>query len=205
MKITSLLSKLIVENSRFQVLYDKMVKAPEKKTEGGKPTKGLMDFDILKRIIMADPTSKVPENFDIEGASVEDMEKVKVGNYTQWLLKNFVKPVLDAEHPLNTLDPKSPQYKTARKEFERLFLEDLYKQTERLEFYTKAKQYLPLEKRDIGKLSIADLFDIFSNFQLPEKKRIETESKYREKQKIFFGAVIFMGAVLIVTMFGKKK
>lgn len=183
MKITSLLSKLIVENSRFQVLYDKMVKAPQKKTEGDKPAKGLMDFDVLKRIIMADPTSKAPENFDIDGANVQDMEKVKVGNYTQWLLKNFVKPVLDAEHPLNTLDPKSPQYKTARKEFERLFLEDLYKQTERLEFYSKAKQYLPLEKRDIGKLSIADLFDIFSNFQLPEKKRIETEKKEAKKSR----------------------
>ncbi|MEY4572613.1 MAG: hypothetical protein RLZ10_1856 [Bacteroidota bacterium] len=198
MKITSLLSKLIVENSRFQVLYDKMVKAPEKKTEGGKPAKGLMDFDILKRIIMADPTSKAPENFDLDGANVQDMEKVKVGNYTQWLLKNFVKPTLGADHPLTTLDPKSPQYKTARKEFERLFLEDLYKQTERLEFYTKAKQYLPLEKRDIGKLSIADLFDIFSNFQLPEKKRIETEKKEAKKSREGFShkgsEILYQGA-----------
>lgn len=57
----------------------------------------------------------------------------------------------------------------------------------------------------IGQLrteAISGIYDVYSEM---DKERIETESKYRAKQKIFFGGVIFMGAVLIVTMFGKKK
>jgi hypothetical protein len=38
-----------------------------------------------------------------------------------------------------------------------------------------------------------------------DKKRIEEQSKYQAKQKIFFGFLVFCGAILIVTMFGKKK
>jgi len=198
MKITSLLTKLIVENSRFQILYDKMVKPSTKKSEEGKQPKGLMDFEVLKSIIMADPTTKAPENFDIEGASVEDMDKVKVGKYVQWLLKNFVKPTLESDHPLLILDPKSGQYKSARKEFERLFMEDLYKQTERLEFYEKAKQYLPDDKKDIGKLSIKDLFDIYANFKLPEKKVAQSEKKEAKKSREGFShkgsEIIYQGS-----------
>jgi hypothetical protein len=37
-----------------------------------------------------------------------------------------------------------------------------------------------------------------------DKKRIEEESKYRAKQRIFYGALVVLGAVFIVTMFGKK-
>ena len=82
MKITTLLSNLILENARFQVLFDANVKP--KSSDKGK-AKGIMDFETLKEIIFADPTTKAPENFDIEGASAQDMEKVKVGKFVQWL------------------------------------------------------------------------------------------------------------------------
>jgi hypothetical protein len=93
MRITSLLSNLIVEQSRFQVLYDKLVK-PAAKAKGeptSKKPKGLMDFQVLKDIIFTDPTTKVPEGVTAETASIEDMEKVKVGKYSQWMLKNYLK------------------------------------------------------------------------------------------------------------------
>jgi len=38
-----------------------------------------------------------------------------------------------------------------------------------------------------------------------DKKRIEEDSKYKAKQKIFFGVLVFCGAILLVTMFGKKE
>jgi len=98
MKFTSLLTNLILENSRFQVLYDKMVK-PAKGQEGdARKPKGLMDFETLKAIIFADPTTRIPEGLgDIDTISVNDMEKVKVGKYSQWLLKNFVMPTFNDE------------------------------------------------------------------------------------------------------------
>ena len=49
MRFTNLLSNLIVEQSRFQVLYDKLVKpSPKAKPEPGKKAKGIMDFNTLK-------------------------------------------------------------------------------------------------------------------------------------------------------------
>ena len=53
MKITSLLSNLITENARLQLLFDKFVKPnPKMKSEPGRPAKGIMDFDTLKNIIL---------------------------------------------------------------------------------------------------------------------------------------------------------
>ena len=46
---------------------------------------------------------------------------------------------------------------------------------------------------------------ITGSFSEMDKQRIEAESKYQAKQKIFFGAIILLGAVLIITMFGKKE
>jgi hypothetical protein len=96
MKITSLLSNLITENARLQLLFDKFVKPnPKMKSEPGRPAKGIMDFDTLKNIIFGDPDTKVPNGFNKEGATFEEMSKVKVGKYVQWMLKNFVQPKLE--------------------------------------------------------------------------------------------------------------
>ena len=101
MKFTSILTNLILENSRFQVLLDKFVKpvikpteTPQKGVKGKKP-KGLMDFETLKAIIFADPTTKIPEgmDIDIDSATETNMDNVKVGKFTQWLIKNFVNSV----------------------------------------------------------------------------------------------------------------
>ena len=192
MKITSLLRKVILENSRFNVLYDKLVKPSEKSKQG------ILSFETLKAIIFADPTTKLPEGFgDIDEVGIEDMDNVKVGKYTQWLIKNFVSPKESDFEFEGERSDKNPEYKKARKRFENLFMEDLFKQTERLQFYEKAKQYLPQEKRDINKLSIRDLYDIFTNFELPEKKRKEEEKKLakktREGLKHAGGKILFEG------------
>lgn len=51
----------------------------------------------------------------------------------------------------------------------------------------------------------ADVIDkITDAYSEMDKKRIEEESKYRAKQRIFYGGLVVLGAVLIVTMFGKK-
>jgi len=50
MRFTSILKDLIVESSRFQVLYDKFVKPKER------GQKGMMPFETLFALIAADPT-----------------------------------------------------------------------------------------------------------------------------------------------------
>lgn len=200
MKITSLLSNLILEASRFQVLYDKLVNPkPKAGTAPGEKKKGVIDFETLKNIIFSDPDTKAPEGFDKENATPEQMEKdVKAGKYTEWLVKNFINPKDSDFEFEGDRDTKNPEYVRARKEYARLFLEDLFKQTERLQFYERVKQYLPQEQRDINKLSIKDLFNIFSNFQLPEKKRKDAEKKLAKKSREGFshagGEIIYEGS-----------
>jgi hypothetical protein len=195
MKITSILSKLIVEEqSRFQVLYDKLV-APSKKTKEGKPKKGLMTFDDLKQIIFADPTTRFPENFDIDGASIVDMEKVKVGKYTQWLLKNFVNPELNDEE--KDYQFGTPEYIRSVARAREMFKEDLYKTTEDLTTFEKIKQHLPQDQRDINKFTIKSLFDTIDNFELPEKLKQKQEKNIVKKTRDGFnhagGKIIHSG------------
>jgi hypothetical protein len=189
MRITSLLSSLILEQSRFQVLFDKMVKPPV--TDDKKKGKGLMAFNTLKTIIFADPTTKAPEGFNVETATENDMEPVKVGKYAQWLLKHFVSPsVSELELPDSDqeLDRTSKTYKNAVIEFRRLFLEDLYKTTDDLKKFERAKTYLPQEQRDINKFTPRTLFDTLQNFQIPEKKKAELEKKEAKKSREGFNS-----------------
>lgn len=198
MRFNSVLRKLLTEEqSRFQVLYDKLV-VPNKKDPKGR---GIMDFDTLKSIIFADPTTKAPENFDVEGASIQDMDKVKVGKFTQWMLKNFVKPSTQDLDDIGTSDVNSPEYKNTMKEFKRRFVEDLFKFTDMLTKYEKIKQYLPQEQRDINKLTPNSLLNVIVS--LPEeikqkinKKEVKSQAREERKSNRFAhpgGEIIFQG------------
>ena len=170
-RFTSLLRDLIVESSRFQVLFDKFVKPKDK------GQKGMMTFETLFALIAADPTSSFPEGIDIDNVKPQDMDRVKIGKYTQWLIKNFVTPKLPGDHPLNIVDPQSGQYKSALKQFHDLFMEDLYKVTTNLKKYERFKNRLPQEFRDINKLSIETLQDQVKDFSLEKTKATKDEKK----------------------------
>jgi hypothetical protein len=164
-RFTSILRDLIIESSRFQVLADKYLKP--KKGE----RKGMMPFETLFAIIAADPTSRIPEGIDIDNARPEDMEKVKIGKYVQWMLKNFVTPTtLDVE-------PDSPRYKGAFQQYQELFLEDLYKVTGDLMKFERFKNRLPQEYRDINKLTPETLYDQVKDFSLEKTKATADEKK----------------------------
>ena len=168
-KFTSILRDLIIESSRFQVLFDKYVK-PKKETR-----KGIMPFHVLFEIIAADPTSRIPEGMEAVNAKPEDMEKVKIGKYTQWLLKNFTSPKIDLESGIT--DPNSPAVKQAIKEYQALFLEDLYKVTGDLMKFERFKNRLPQEFRDINKLTPETLYDQVKDFSLEKTKATAEEKK----------------------------
>ena len=195
---TQLLSNLILESSRFQVLYDKLVKPSARPAQGaeGRRAKGIMDFETLKAIIFADPTTRIPEGMgDIDEISIENMDKIKVGKYTQWLLKNFVAPTMTGDN--GEIEKDSPEYKQRMKEHQRLFMEDLYKTTDDLKKFERAKQYLPQDQRDINKFTVASLFDTLKDFQIPEKKKADMEKKEAKKSRQGFnhagGEIIYEG------------
>ena len=135
----------------------------------------MMPFNVLFEIIAADPTSRVPEGMEAINAKPEDMEKVKIGKYTQWILKNFVTPTI---HPSSGItDPNSPAVKQAIKEYQALFLEDLYKVTGDLMKFERFKNRLPQEYRDINKLTPETLYDQVKDFSLEKTKATADEKK----------------------------
>jgi hypothetical protein len=178
MKITSLLSNLITENARLEHVYNTYVKPnPKVKSVPGKPVKGIMDFDTLKTIIFGDPDTKAPQGFNKEGATFEEMSKVKVGKYVQWMLKNYTIPKL--EYEIGT-----PEYKRAAQEYRRLFIEDMDKMNVDLLKFERFKGKLPEGERDIAKytpatLSLAvDEFKLTKDSKSAKEERITKENPY---------------------------
>jgi hypothetical protein len=156
MNFIKLLSNLIVEDSKFDALYNKYVEVKDKKNPDVKK-KGL-PFDMFKKLILADPTTRVPQGFDVEGAKVEDMEAVKVGKYAQWIITTFGK----LPTKLVDVEPGTPEYKEQVKELVRLYLEDLDHLKTLLEKYERFKGSLENpEKKDINKVgSVEELMTL---------------------------------------------
>jgi hypothetical protein len=50
-----------------------------------------------------------------------------------------------------------------------------------------------------------ELGEVANKFSGLDKARIEEESKYVRNQRVFFGALILLGGVVMITMFGKNK
>jgi len=186
-RFTNILKELIIESSRFQVLFDKYVK-PNKETR-----KGMMPFQILFDIIAADPTSRIPEGMDSGNAKPEDMEKVKIGKYTQWILKNYTTPNIESDSGIT--DPNSPAAKQLIKQYQELFMEDLYKVTGDLMKFERFKNRLPQEARDINKLTPETLYDQVKDFSLEKTKATADEKKEASKTYQHPGAdIVYKGS-----------
>lgn len=51
----------------------------------------------------------------------------------------------------------------------------------------------------------SELGKVAGKFSALDKARIEEESKYQMKQRIFFGGLVLIAGIVVITMFGKKK
>jgi hypothetical protein len=178
MRLSTTLKNVILEQTRFDVLVDKFTKP--QKTEDGKTKKPLMDFSTLIQIILGDPTTKKPQGFDEEDNSLENLSKLHPGAYTNWLLKNYMKPSFEWEGEIN---PKDTSYQNAIKEARRLFMEDLYKVTEDLGKFNKYKPYFSVDERDINKYTPLSLSLFVENFKIPEKFQKGEEKKEAKKSR----------------------
>lgn len=169
MKFTSVLKEIILEQSRFEVLMDKFVK-PKKKGDKTVPAK--LKPQELFMLIDADPTSRKNEvDLNDSNLSKEDMAKVKVGEYTPWLIKQYLNPTTERAFG-------EPGFEQEVRLMKERFMEDLYKVTDDLKKFHRFKGRLPVEQRDINKLSPDSLFDAVKDFDLT----MATTSKAERKQ-----------------------
>lgn len=241
MKFTNLLKSLILETSRFKMLYDTNVEVegqkdyyqmiglkkgasqqaidskinaireklesnpdkdsakfaelrkaldtlsnPQKRSKYDATSGKKIPFDVFRAIIFADPDTKAPQGFDKENATPEDMEKVKVGAYTQWMLKNYQEPRMDVEDYVKE-DPK--QYQAAIKEYRRLFIEDIDKLGSDLLKFHRFKNRLT--EKDINKYTPQTLSVAVENFKLSKQDKSTKEIEMMKEDPYKFpGSIV---------------
>jgi hypothetical protein len=167
MKFTSLLKSIIVEQSRFEILFNALTKSGQNKD--GKKTKPKLTKDEFLALVQADPTTRM-NNVDIETAKSEDLAKVKAGSYVQWLVKNYLMPKTERA-------PGDNGYEREVKQVKETFMEDLYKVTDDLKKFERFKGRLPKEMRDINKLTPDQLYDAVKDFDLTLATTTKAERK----------------------------
>lgn len=156
MKFTSLLKSVILEQSRFELLFDALTK-PSKDKEGNK-VKPKLNKDEFIILVNADPTTRT-NNVNMLTADSKELAKVKAGKYVQWLIKNYLSPKTERQVGDNGYESEVKQVKDT-------FMEDLYKVTDDLAKFEKFKNKLPQEMRDINKLTPDALYDAVKDFDL---------------------------------------
>jgi hypothetical protein len=122
MKFTSILKRVILEQSRFELLSDALTK-PSKDKEGNK-VKPKMSKEEFNQLVQADPTTRL-NNVDLTAADSKELEKVKAGKYVQWLIKQYLMPKTERQPGENGYEREAAQVKET-------FMEDLYKVTDDL-------------------------------------------------------------------------
>ena len=135
MRFQDLLRRVIVEQSRMDVLADKLTKAEK----GKKP---LLTPEELFALVVADPQTKVVEGVDIDNFDNDFSVVKKVGPYAQWIIKTYLN-----QKPLNIdeYDPNDKLIKNAIVAMKGQFMEDLYKITADLQKFDRHKGKIPSE------------------------------------------------------------
>jgi len=166
MKFTSLLKSVIVEQSRFEVLFNALTK-PSQDKEGNKSKPKLSRQEFIQ-LVAADPTTRL-NDVDIETANSKELEKVKAGKYVQWIIKNYLAPKTERQPGDNGYDKEVKKSKDT-------FMEDLYKVTDDLKKFERFKSKIKGEK-DINKMSTDQLYDAVKDFDLTLATTTKAERK----------------------------
>ncbi len=173
---TDILTSIILEQSREEVLLNKFTK-PKKK--GKKP---LMSQEEFYMLVKADPTTRV----DAEGED-DKSEVKKVGAYTQWLIKQYMLLQQKADKESNA-PYGTPQWNATLDKLQDTFQEDLYKVTEDLQKFHRFKGKISKDKRDINRISSPDeLYELTKDFSLEEATTTKAERVLQDAELVYDG------------------
>jgi hypothetical protein len=166
MKFTSILKNVILEQSKYQILLDKFTEPTVDKE--GKRSKPKIKKEDFYEIINADPTTRL-NNVNLSTAGKEDMENIKAGKYTPWLLKWYLTPQTESK-------PGDRGYDAEAEEYRHTFIEDLSQITNDLKKHDRFKARIQGEK-DIMKMTPSQLYDAVKDFSLEKTKASAEEKK----------------------------
>ena len=157
-----MLKTIINEDVRSELFLKKFTEPTVDKKTGKKINPVLTPNELLI-LIANDPTSRVEEN-------PENFNQVKkTGGYVQWMINQ-----------IKRLRPEGVGKKSGRNsgmEQIALFFEDLYKVKEDLIKFERFKNQLPVDKRDINKLTSDELYDLVKDFSLEKATTTKAERK----------------------------
>ena len=184
MKITSTLTQIITEQSRLDLLVDKLTK-PAGENEP------LLTIPELIKIVAGDPKTIISGNIPND-VKETDLSKIKkVGPYSQWLIKQFILGKRKSNNSYRFIE---------------LFFEDLYKVTDDLKKFDRFKERIPEDQRDINKLTINQLYELTKNFSLEKTKATSAEKQQAAKTFEHPGAdVVFRGNDWVVVKISDKS
>ena len=172
LSFTDILSNVILENSRYEVLVNKFAKAKKK---GQKPK---IDLDTLRDLMMSDPTTKQ----DLESG---EQEIKKVGAYSQWIIKQWMGLQQKADE---VYAYGSNEWGVKLEQLQEQFMEDLYKTTEDLQKFHRFKSQIPQEKRDINKItSVDELYDLTKGFSLEQATTTKADRVLKDAEMVYDG------------------
>ncbi len=161
MKFTEMLKTIISEDVRSELFLKKFTEPTvDKKT--GKKIPAVLTSKELLTLIDNDPTSRVEEN-------PENFNQVKkTGGYVQWMINQ-----------IKRLRPEGVRKNITGESQGRinLFFEDLYKVKDDLIKFERFKNQLPVDKRDINKLTSDELYDLVKDFSLEKATTTKAERK----------------------------
>lgn len=153
-----MLKTIINEDVRSELFLKKFTEPTVDKKTGKKINPVLTPNELLI-LIANDPTSRVEEN-------PENFNQVKkTGGYVQWMI-NQIKRL----RPEGVGKSKNPHPIE-------MFFEDLYKVKEDLIKFERFKNQLPVDKRDINKLTSDELYDLVKDFSLEKATTTKAERK----------------------------
>lgn len=158
MKFTEMLKTIISEDVRSELFLKKFTEPTVDKKTGKKVAPVLTPKELLT-LIVNDPTSRADE-----GATSFNQVK-KTGGYVQWMI-NQIKRL----RPEGVGKSKNPHPIE-------MFFEDLYKVKDDLIKFERFKNQIPVDKRDINKLTSDELYDLVKDFSLEKATTTKAERK----------------------------
>ena len=162
MKFTEMLKTIINEDVRSELFLKKFTEPTVDKKTGKKVAPVLTPEELLT-LIVNDPTSRAEE-----GATSFNQVK-KTGGYVQWMINQIKR--LRPEGVGKKSGPNSGMEQIA------LFFEDLYKVKDDLIKFERFKNQIPVDKRDINKLTSDELYDLVKDFSLEKATTTKAERK----------------------------
>ena len=176
LQFTDILTHIILEQSREEVLLKKFTQPRKKKK---KTLPALMDKTTFYQLVKADPTTRVAEDND-------QTEVKKVGAYTQWIIKKYMELQQEADKEYAY---GSPDWGVVLERLQATFMEDLYKVTEDLQKFNRFKSQIPKEKRDINRLASADeLYELTKEFSLEKATTTKAERVLQDAELVYDGS-----------------